>query len=151
MRDKYWMQQALLLAEKAFSAGEVPVGAVLINNADELIGKGWNQMVTSHDPTAHAELLAIREAARHVKNYRLAEATLYTTLEPCCMCAGAIINSRINRIVFATRDFKVGAAGSVYNLLQGYPLNHKTQIDEGPYQEISAKLLTDFFKLRRKY
>ena len=106
-------------------------------------------MVTNHDPTAHAEIAAIRQAAQKVQNYRLEGATLYTTLEPCCMCAGAIVHSRIKRLIFATRDLKSGAAGSVYNLMGGFPLNHKVQIDEGILQEKSAKLLEDFFRIRR--
>ena len=150
MDDKQWMQEAYTLAQKAFDNGEVPVGAVLVSNEGELIGEGWNQMISLSDPTAHAELLAIKKAASQLKNYRLDGSTLYVTLEPCCMCAGAMIHARLKRLFFSTRDFKAGAAGSVYNLLQGYPLNHQIQIDEGLLQNDSAQLLSDFFKLRRK-
>ncbi len=149
MHDRDWMQQALLLAEKAYSRGEVPVGAVLVSDDGMLLGSGFNQMISLSDPTSHAEILAIREASNALKNYRLDGCTLYVTLEPCSMCAGAMIHARLKRLVFATRDFKSGAAGSVYNLLHGYPLNHKIQIDEGIMQEKSAKLLADFFAARR--
>lgn len=150
MSDLFWMQEAYQLALLAREQGEVPVGAVLINQQKEIIGRGWNQVVQKNDPSAHAELLAIREAAHASQNYRLDNTTLYVTLEPCCMCAGAIIHARIKRLVFATRDFRAGAAGSVFNLLQGVPLNHRVQIDEGVMQEESALLLVDFFKDRRE-
>lgn len=149
MLDKQWMQQAYSLAEQAFKNGEVPVGAVLVSADGKVIGSGCNQMINSHDPTAHAEIVAIKQACLTTQNYRLDGSTLYVTLEPCCMCAGAMIHARIKRLVFATRDFKAGAAGSVYNLLQGYPLNHQIQIDEGLMQVESSKLLSDFFTLRR--
>lgn len=143
--DSFWMQQALQLAFKAQEFGEVPVGAILVSEDNHLLGSGWNQVLTTHDPSAHAEIVAIREAATKLANYRLANTTLYVTLEPCCMCAGAMVHARIKRLVFATRDFKAGAAGSIYNLLKGYPLNHKVQIDEGCLQPQCAALLTDFF------
>lgn len=149
MQDKQWMQQAYTLAEQAFNNGEVPVGAVLVSADDKLLGSGCNAMISSHDPTAHAEVVAIKQACLATQNYRLDGSTLYVTLEPCCMCAGAMIHARVKRLVFATRDFKAGAAGSVYNLLQGYPLNHQIQIDEGLMQAESAQLLSDFFALRR--
>lgn len=149
INDSYWMEQALNLALKAREQGEVPVGAVLVGESNQLLGRGWNQVVQTNDPSAHAEILALREAATHVQNYRLDNTTLYVTLEPCCMCAGALVHARIKRLVFATRDFKAGAAGSVLNLLQGYPLNHKVHIDEGVLQHECATLLTDFFKTRR--
>lgn len=149
MTDSHWMQQAFDLAKIAEKQGEVPVGAVLISQEGQLLGSGWNQVIQTHDPTAHAEILAIRNAAAAVGNYRLEQSTLYVTLEPCCMCAGAITHARIKRLVFATRDFKAGAAGSIYNLLQGYPLNHQVQIDEGIMQPECAELLTEFFKMLR--
>ena len=149
MTDTYWMQQALDLAHVAYSQGEIPVGAVLVNEENQLIGKGWNQVLQTHDPTAHAEIVAIRDAASHLKNYRLQNTTLYVTLEPCCMCAGALVHARVKRLVFATRDLKAGAAGSIYNLLQGYPLNHQVQIDEGFLQHAAALLLTNFFNRLR--
>lgn len=149
MTDVFWMQQALELANVALSQGEVPVGAVLVSEQNKLLGRGWNQVLQTSDPTAHAEVVAIREAAKHQSNYRLQNTTLYVTLEPCCMCAGALVHARIKRVVFGTRDLKAGAAGSIYNLLQGYPLNHQIQIDEGFLQSECALLLSNFFKKLR--
>ena len=149
MKDSFWMAQAYELALRAQNQGEVPVGAVLVTADDKRVGSGWNKVIQNSDPCAHAELIAVREAALALKNYRLSNTTLYVTLEPCSMCAGALIQARISRLVFATRDFKAGAAGSVYNLLQGYPLNHQVQIDEGIMQKECANLLVDFFKKRR--
>lgn len=149
MSDIFWMAQAYGLALKAKEQGEVPVGAVLVSDGNSLIGSGWNQVVQTNDPCAHAELLAIRTAAAKLNNYRLLNTTLYVTLEPCSMCAGALVHARIERLVFATRDFKAGAAGSVHNLLRGYPFNHQVYIDEGIMQHECAELLTDFFKNRR--
>ena len=146
MNDSYWMQQAYEQALLAQSEGEVPVGAVLIDKDNVVLGVGRNALQKSHDPSDHAEIRAIRQASQHIKNHRLLDTTLYVTLEPCVMCAGLIVHARIARLVFATRDFKSGAAGSVYNVLQGYPLNHKVQIDEGIMQKECALLLSDFFK-----
>lgn len=149
MPDKHWMQYAFNLALRAKSEGEVPVGAVLVSRNGVIIGSGWNQVIKNNDPTAHAELLAIKDATSNSKNYRLDGSTLYVTLEPCCMCAGAMVHARIQRLVFAARDFKAGAAGSVYNLLRGKPLNHQVQIDEGVLYEQCSSLLSDFFKVLR--
>lgn len=149
MSDRYWMQQAYQQAVLAQSAGEVPVGAVLISKDNELLGVGRNTLENSHDPSCHAEFNAIRQASQTVKNHRLSDTTLFVTLEPCAMCAGLIVHARIKRLVFATRDLKAGAAGSVFNLLQGYPLNHKVIIDEGIMQQECSLLLTDFFKTCR--
>ncbi len=146
MNDRYWMQQAYQQALLAQLEGEVPVGAVLVSKDNELLGIGRNTLQNHHDPSEHAEINAIRQASQTVKNHRLLETTLYVTLEPCVMCAGLIVHARIRRLVFATRDFKTGAAGSVFNLLQGYPLNHKVIIDEGMMQQECSQLLTDFFK-----
>ncbi len=143
------MNKALALAIQAKDAGEVPVGAVLVSAEHQLLGYGQNQVIQTKDPSAHAEILALRMAGLAMNNYRLMNATLYVTLEPCCMCAGALVHARIKRLVFATRDLKAGAAGSVYNLLQGYPLNHQIQIDDGILQAESAALLSDFFSERR--
>ena len=147
--DALWMNHALKLAMQAHRQGEVPVGAVLVNEDNTQLSEGWNQVLQLHDPTAHAEIVALRNAAKKLGNYRLLNTTLYVTLEPCCMCAGALIQSRIKRLVFATRDVKAGAAGSIYNLLSGDALNHKIQIDEGHLQTECAALLTDFFKKKR--
>lgn len=149
MSDRHWMQQAYQQAILAQSAGEVPVGAVLINQNNELIGVGRNTLQNSYDPSGHAEINAIRQASQLVKNHRLLDTTLYVTLEPCAMCSGLIVHTRIKRLVYATRDLKAGAAGSVFNLLQGYPLNHKVVIDEGIMQQECSALLTDFFKACR--
>ncbi len=143
--DSFWMTQAYNLALRAQEQGEVPVGAVLVSQENELLGGGWNKVRQTNDPTAHAEIVAIREATALLENYRLLNTTLYVTLEPCCMCAGALVHSRINRLVFAARDFKAGAAGSIYNLLQGHPLNHQVNIDEGVMQHECSTLLTSFF------
>lgn len=149
MSDLFWMRKAYDLALLAAEQNEVPVGAVLISDDNQLLGQGYNQVIQTTDPTAHAECLAIRRAATQINNYRLDNTTLYVTLEPCCMCAGAMVHARVKRLVFATRDLKGGASGSVYNLLRGYPLNHQVQIDEGILQNDCALLLEDFFKLRR--
>ena len=149
VNDLFWMKEAFKMAQTAREQGEVPVGAVLIDEHNHMIGKGSNQVLQSNDPTAHAEILAIRAAAGNVQNYRLQNTTLYVTLEPCCMCAGALVHARIKRLVFATRDFKAGAAGSLFNFLQGHPLNHYVQIDEGFMQHECAVILGDFFKARR--
>ena len=143
------MAQAWQLALKASEHGEVPVGAVLVSGDNQILGASCNQVIAQHDPTAHAEILAIREAALKLGNYRLEDCTLFATLEPCAMCAGAMVHSRIKRVVFACRDFKAGAAGSVYNLLKGYPLNHQVIIDEGIMQQECSQLLHSFFSSRR--
>lgn len=140
------MEQAYAHAVKAKELGEVPIGAVIVNDANELLGSGWNQVIKTYNPTAHAEMIAIKAASETIQNYRLVNTTLYVTLEPCCMCAGAMIHSRVKRLVFATRDFKAGAAGSIYNLLQGYPLNHKVLVDEGVLEHECSTLLSGFFK-----
>lgn len=148
-RDLFWMQHALEQARLAQEEGEIPVGAVVVSADQQLLGTGRNSVLNAQDPCAHAEVNAIRCAAQKIQNYRLLNTTLYVTLEPCPMCAGALIHARIHRLVFATRDFKTGAAGSVLNLLHGAPLNHKVLIDEGPMQQECAHLLTDFFRSYR--
>ena len=149
MDDKHWMQLAYQQALLAKSAGEVPVGAVIVDANQQVIASAHNQVIMPHDPCGHAEILAIRQACQYLSNYRLNDATLFITLEPCVMCAGAIIHARLARVVFATRDLKAGAAGSVYNLMHGYPLNHVVQIDEGVMQQECAALLQLFFRERR--
>ncbi|MFI4962749.1 MAG: tRNA adenosine(34) deaminase TadA [Legionellales bacterium] len=149
MNDRYWMQQAYEQAVLAQSEGEIPVGAVLVSGDNQLLGLGRNALEGSHDPSDHAEFRAIRQAAQIVKNHRLLDSCLYVTLEPCVMCAGLIVQARIKRLVFASRDFKTGAAGSVFNFLQGAPLNHKVRVDEGIMEQECSKLLSDFFKTCR--
>ena len=146
--DDYWMRRALDLAERARSEGEVPVGAVLVME-DECIGEGWNRPISAHDPTAHAEIGALRAGAAHMGNYRLPGATLYVTLEPCAMCAGAIILARLKRLVYAAADPKTGAAGSVFNILQSSQLNHRVELASGILEQEAAMLLQAFFRERR--
>ncbi|GEA05968.1 tRNA-specific adenosine deaminase [Alteromonas sp. KUL42] len=148
-RDVFWMQHALALADKAEALGEVPVGACVVVD-DKVIGEGWNTPILDHDPSAHAELRAIREAANFVKNYRVIDATLYVTLEPCSMCAGMLVHARVKRVVFGAWDAKTGAAGSVMNLLQHPALNHQTEIVSGVLADECAEKLSNFFKKRRK-
>lgn len=149
MNDQFWMQHAYEQALLAQEEGEVPVGAVLVSHDQRLLAAGRNAVQRSHDPCAHAEMNVIQHAALNVRNHRLLNTTLYVTLEPCAMCAGAMVHARIHRLVFAARDFKAGAAGSVLNLLQGHPLNHKVLIDEGIMQQECALLLTHFFSSLR--
>lgn len=149
MNDRYWMQQAYAQAKRAQAEGEVPVGAVLLSEDNQLLASDRNRLEQSHDPSDHAEVRVIRQAAHHLNNHRLPGCTLYVTLEPCVMCAGLIVHARIKRLVFAARDFKAGAAGSVMNVMQGHPLNHKVLVDEGVMAEECAQLLSGFFQERR--
>ncbi len=142
------MRRALVLARHAEEAGEVPVGAVVVQDG-EVIGEGWNQPIRANDPTAHAEIVALRTASAQIKNYRLSGATLYVTLEPCAMCAGAIVQARVGRVVFGATDPKAGAAGSVFQLLDSTALNHRTEITSGVLGEECGRLLKDFFRSRR--
>ena len=146
--DEFWMRRALALAERARAEGEVPVGAVLVMD-DDCIGEGWNHPVSTHDPTAHAEIAALRAGAARLGNYRLPGATLYVTLEPCAMCAGAIILARIKRLVYAAADPRAGAAGSVFNILQSGQLNHRVELASGILEQEAATLLQTFFRERR--
>lgn len=146
--DKFYMQQALDLAQVASCHNEVPVGAVIVKNG-EVIAKGFNLCIQNSDPTAHAEIVAIKQAASVLKNYRLEDCELYVTLEPCCMCAGAILNSRIKRVVYAASDLKAGAAGSVIDLFQNSSLNHQTTITKGVLNEESVAVLQNFFQKKR--
>ena len=147
-RDRYWMEQALDLARRAAAAGEVPVGAVLVRG-ETLLGAGWNQPIGTCDPTAHAEVLALRAAAARVGNYRLVDSTLYVTLEPCPMCAGALVQARVARVVFGAVDPRAGAAGTVFNVLQSTALNHRAEVTGGVLAEGCGTLLRDFFRARR--
>ncbi|MFO1423857.1 MAG: tRNA adenosine(34) deaminase TadA [Candidatus Competibacteraceae bacterium] len=147
-RDRYWMGRALELARRAADTGEVPVGAVLVRG-DEVIGEGWNQPIGARDPTAHAEVLALRAAAARVGNYRLVDSTLYVTLEPCPMCAGALVHARVARVVFGAVDPRAGAAGTVFDLLRSAALNHRAEVVGGVLAEECAALLRGFFRARR--
>lgn len=150
MNDTFWMKKALALAKRANATNEVPVGAVLISPDNILWGEGFNQVISKHDPTAHAEILAIRQAGQLIKNYRFNDAVLYTTLEPCPMCAAALVHARIGRLVFACRDFKTGAAGSVINVIGGAASNHRISVDEGVLMQESQTLLKAFFFQKRQ-
>jgi len=146
--DEKWMTRALELARQGEAAGEVPVGAVLVRDG-AVLAEAWNQPIGSHDPTAHAEIVALRAAARKLGNYRLPATTLYVTLEPCAMCAGAMIHARVARLVFGAPDPLAGAAGSVFNLLQSPRLNHRVEIAGGVQEAECAGRLKDFFQARR--
>jgi tRNA(adenine34) deaminase len=146
--DQKWMEYALTLAKRAEDLGEVPVGAVLVLE-NELIGEGWNHPIAAHDPTAHAEVMALRNGALHLNTYRLINTTLYVTLEPCAMCAGAMIHARIQRLVFGAFDLRTGAAGSIFNLLQDPRLNHQVKYKGGILEKECGAILQNFFKYRR--
>ncbi len=148
MTDQQWMQKALQLAEQAEAAGEVPVGAVIVKDG-RLIAEGFNQMISLHDPSAHAEMQAVRQAGKRLQNYRLTDCTLYVTLEPCSMCAGMLVHSRLARLVFGASDYKTGAAGSVMNLVQHPTLNHQLEVTSGVLAEQCSAMLSAFFQRRR--
>ena len=146
--DETWMRYALTLAAKAAAQGEVPVGAVIIRDG-VVLGEGWNQPITLHDPSAHAEMLAMRAAGVAAGNYRLPDTTLYVTLEPCPMCVGAMIHARIARVVFGAFDPKTGAAGSAFDLLTDQRHNHRVSVSGGVLSEECAETLRAFFRARR--
>ena len=146
--DRQFMQQAIEQAQLAAIAGEVPVGAVLVRDG-QVISKAFNKPITNHDPSAHAEMLALRQAALAEQNYRLPGTTLYVTLEPCAMCAGAMLHARVDRIVFGAPDPKTGAAGSVVDLFAMKQINHQTSIEGGIMGDECGQLLKNFFKERR--
>ena len=147
--DEYWMNHALTLAKKAEEKGEVPVGAVLVLD-NQIIGEGWNHSIYQHNPTGHAEIMVLQQGGQAVENYRLLNATLYVTLEPCIMCAGAIIHSRIQRLVYGASDLKTGAAGSFIDLLHYPGLNHQVLVTSGVLAEQCSTMLSQFFQRRRK-
>ena len=149
MSDEIFMREALALARQASEAGEVPVGAVVVKGG-AVIGRGHNRPVSGRDPTAHAEVVALRDAAERVGNYRLGDCELYVTLEPCVMCAGAIMHARISRVVYGAADPKSGACGSVVNLFADSRLNHHATVVGGVLTDAAGKLLQDFFSERRK-
>lgn len=146
--DVVWMQEALLEAEKAAAIGEVPVGAVVVRDG-QIVGRGHNQPIARHDPSAHAEMLALRAAALALSNYRLPGCELFVSLEPCIMCAGAMLHARLARVVFAATDPKTGAAGSIINPFADSRLNHHTEIIGGVLAEEAAIILRRFFAERR--
>lgn len=149
MSDEHFMREALALARQAEALGEVPVGAVVVKDG-AVIGRGYNQPVSAHDPTAHAEIVAMRDAAARIGNYRLAGCELYVTLEPCVMCAGAILHARVERVVYGAADPKTGACGSVVDLFAEARLNHHAAIVPGVLAGECSALLTAFFSERRR-
>jgi tRNA(adenine34) deaminase len=146
--DESFMHEALALARHAEASGEVPVGAVVVSGG-EIVGRGFNSPIAQSDPTAHAEILALREAAAHLRNYRLEAATLYATLEPCVMCAGAMVAARVQRLVFGARDLRFGGVRSKFQLADSEILNHRVEIAEGVLAAECVELMKNFFERRR--
>ena len=147
--DEYFMRKAMELAKQAESHNEIPVGAVIVAN-NQVVGEGFNQSIMNNDPSAHAEVMAIRDAGKTLENYRLLDCTLYVTLEPCMMCSGLLVHSRISRLVYGAKDLKTGAAGSAFDLVEHENHNHKIVVTEGILAEECGQLLSSFFKRRRK-
>lgn len=143
------MSQALIEAEKAYSTYEVPVGAVIVYK-DIIIGRGYNKRETLRDPTAHAEIIAIKEASNYLGQWRLSQCTLYVTLEPCAMCAGAIVNSRIDRVVIGARDNRMGCCGTVENITHNLKFNHRAEVEFGVEEDKCREIIQEFFKELRK-
>jgi Cytosine/adenosine deaminases len=148
MSDSVFMARALQLAREAERAGEVPVGAVIVKD-DVIVGEGWNRPISTNDPTAHAEIIALRAAAERLSTYRLLDTTLYVTLEPCPMCAGAMVHARVKRLVYAATDPRAGAAGTIFNIVQHPSLNHRIECEAGLMGEECGAMLRAFFQGRR--
>jgi tRNA(adenine34) deaminase len=146
--DQTFMSRALELARMAEAAGEVPVGAVIVKDG-QIIAEGWNRPIAAHDPSAHAEMIAMRAAAQALQNYRLLDTTLYVTLEPCAMCAGAMVHARVKRLVYAATDPRAGAAGTIFNIVQHDALNHRLEVTGGVMAQECGELLRVFFQARR--
>jgi tRNA(adenine34) deaminase len=146
--DELWMEEALRSAQRALGAGEVPVGAVIISDG-QIVGRGWNRNLTDSDPTAHAEIVALREAGKNLGNHRLGDCELFVTIEPCAMCAGAMIQARLKRLIYGADDPKAGAIRSVMQVLNHPQLNHRMQVRGGVLAGRSAELLQEFFRRRR--
>jgi tRNA(adenine34) deaminase len=146
--DQIFMSRALELARMAEAAGEVPVGAVIVKD-NQIIAEGWNRPIGLHDPSAHAEMLAMRAAAQAVSNYRLLDTTLYVTLEPCAMCAGAMVHARVKRLVYGATDPRAGAAGTIFNITQHEALNHRVDVVGGVMAEECGAVLRNFFQAKR--
>ena len=149
-RDEYFMREALVEAEKAHQAGEVPVGAVVVDKEGKIIGRGHNLVVAGHDPSGHAEIIALKNASQNLKNYRLDNCTIYVTLEPCPMCSGAIIGARLARLVYGAKDQKAGAAESVFKLFDEKRVNHHSDVTAGVLEEDCLRILQSFFVELRK-
>ena len=146
--DQAFMERAMDLARMAEAAGEVPVGAVVVKNG-QIVGEGWNRPISTRDPSAHAEMIAMRAAAATLDNYRLLDTTLYVTLEPCAMCAGAMVHARVKRLIYAATDPRAGAAGSIFNIVQHAALNHRIETRSGLMAVECAGMLRSFFASRR--
>lgn len=147
--DEYWMKVAIEAAKEAASAGEVPIGACLVDESGKLISVARNRVISDCDPTAHAEILVLRDAARSIGNYRLLNTTIYTTIEPCAMCAGALVHARVKRLVFAAHDERFGAVETLFRLCDNPLLNHRLEITSGVLAEESRRIIQDFFRQRR--
>ncbi|WP_067867728.1 tRNA adenosine(34) deaminase TadA [Neptuniibacter marinus] len=148
-QDQLWMHEALALADHAENAGEVPVGAVVVLNG-EVIGEGWNHPISGHDPTAHAEIMALRDAASRIGNYRLVGAELYVTIEPCTMCAGAIVHARISRVIYGASEDKAGVVDSNCQLFQQPWINHNVEVTSGVLADTCRQKISAFFQRRRE-
>ncbi len=148
--DEFWMRRAIDAAARAGASGEVPIGACLIDANGELLASAGNRTISDSDPTAHAEILVLRQAAGKIGNYRLTETSLYTTIEPCAMCAGALVNARIKRLVFGAHDERFGAVESVFRLCDTSSLNHRIEIKSGVLADECKKLMQDFFRQKRQ-
>ena len=149
MTDEFWMRKAIEAAEMARGFDEIPIGACLIDKEGEILAVAGNRTITKNDPTAHAEILVLREAGAKIGNYRLTETVLYTTIEPCAMCAGALVNARIKRLVFGAHDERFGAVESVFRLCDTSSLNHKIEITSGVLADECRRLMQDFFRQKR--
>ena len=147
--DELWMEEALRAAQRALEAGEVPVGAVVVCGG-EVVGRGWNQNISGNDPTAHAELVALREAGATLGNYRLGDCELFATIEPCAMCAGALVHARVKRLVYGADDPKAGAIRSVMQVVNHPDLNHQMEVQEGVLAGRCAEIVQSFFRNRRQ-
>ncbi len=150
MNDIFWMNRALEAAREAEIVGEVPIGACLIDENGELLAVAGNRTIADNDPTAHAEILVLREAAAKIGNYRLLNSTLYTTIEPCAMCAGALVNARVKRLVYGAKDERFGAVETHFRICDSEKLNHQIEIESGVLAEECRSLMQDFFRKRRK-
>jgi tRNA(adenine34) deaminase len=146
--DEFWMEEALRAAQRALEAGEVPVGAVVVR-AGEIVGRGWNRNLTDSDPTAHAEIIALRQAGTNLGNHRLGDCELFATIEPCAMCAGALVHARLKRLVYGADDAKAGAIHSVMEVLNHSKLNHRMEVRGGVLAGRCAELVQSFFRSRR--
>lgn len=149
-RDEHWMREAIKAAQIAGALDEVPIGACLVDAAGNLLAVGGNRTITDSDPTAHAEILVLREAAAKINNYRLTETTIYTTIEPCAMCAGALVNARIKRLVYGAKDERFGAVETVFNICDNESLNHRIEIVPGVLADECRALVQNFFRKKRE-